>query len=646
MTHACDGLTSGTAHRESARRCPVFAFALHPVLALALPLAFAALGTRAHAQGWDGPGSAYPVSELVIEYAYDHPGHIPIEEVMELEIGLYPTPNGYVAPKPTAWSDRLLLGQLPKGGRYYPSALQHINWWIVRSINLRGINAVIVTIPDIEPGTGRDLRPRGETALRVRIWTGRVAIVRTTADGARFDDLPPDRLDNLPTHRWIQESSPLQAGGGEELVRGKDLDDYTAQLSRHPGRQVAAELKPGSQPLTTRVSYRVIEAKPWTAYAETSNTGTDETTDWRQRFGFTHRQLTGRDDILRLDYVTGNFKGINGAYGSYEAPFRLGNPGLRWRVSGAWSEFDASDFGFSNETFDGSGWEAGGRVLYNIEQDSNLFVDLDVGVRWQHAEVNNDFLATSADDDFFVPHLGVVVERNSSLSSLNATASIEGNIASVAGSDKADMTLLGRQDPDKDFYLLRWNGSYVFYLEPIIAYYTERYRSTPSETSSVAHEMAVSFRGQWAMGNRLIPQYEEVVGGFYTVRGYEQSLIAGDTVVLGSAEYRYHLARALAPSPETIELPVLGAFQLRPPRPDARPDWDLILRGFLDLARVGYSNSFGYESDETLAGFGGGVELQLFENLSLRVDTAIALAQVESVDRGDTEIYFQGMILY
>ena len=52
-----------------------------------------------------------------------------------------------------------------------------------------GIDGVFVTVPDIEPGTGRDLRPEGQTGLRLRIWTGRIAGVTTLADG-RLDAGP------------------------------------------------------------------------------------------------------------------------------------------------------------------------------------------------------------------------------------------------------------------------------------------------------------------------------------------------------------------------------------------------------------------------------------------------------------------------
>ena len=60
---------------------------------------------------------------------------------------------------------------------------------------------------------------------------------------------------------------------------------------------------------------------------------------------------------------------------------------------------------------------------------------------------------------------------------------------------------------------------------------------------------ALSTRGQIRFDDRLVPQFQQVAGGMFTVRGYEQSIVAGDSVVIGSAEYRFHLPRMLDPGP-------------------------------------------------------------------------------------------------
>jgi hemolysin activation/secretion protein len=592
---------------------------------------------------------SYPVSELVLEYALDHPGHPPLDPLLELEIGLRATEHGFVAPRPVDRTYRMKLSSLPEGARLFPSAIQHINWFIVLTLSRRGIDGVFVTVPEIEAGTGRDLRPEGETGLRLRIWTGRIASVTTFAEGERFGDLTVDERTNHPSHEWIRELSPLQPGGAKGLLRIGKLNDYAFALSRHPGRRVDAELSPGGQPGTTEIRYRVAENRPWMAYAQYSNTGTDSTTTSRERLGFVHNQLAGRDDILRLDYVTGNFDSVHGAAGSYEAPFLQSAPRLRWRTSGGWSQFDATEVGFSLPGFEGEQWEAGAELVYNLWQHHQLFVDLEAGVRWQHVEVENRlFTGIEGDDDFFLPRLGAVAKRNTLSSSLLASLDLEGNVAAVAGTgDSESLAGLGRQNPDPDFAVLRWDGSYSFYLEPVVNRTAWRDPSSP-EDSTLAHEVALAFKGQWAFDRRLVPQFEQVAGGLYTVRGYEQSVASGDTAVIGSAEYRFHLPRIFLPDPSPPELPLMGEFRARPPHIYGQPDWDLIFRVFVDAAHVMPSSGMDFEQSQTLAGAGGGIELQLLRHLSLRLDAGVALSELDdgSAGVGDTQLHLVGTLLY
>ena len=193
---------------------------------------------------------------------------------------------------------------------------------------------MIVTVPDIEEGTGRDLRPPGVTTLRLRIWTGRVARLASFADGERFGGLSTEERTNHPAHEWIRERSPVQPGGVRAILDVSALEDYASALSRHPGRRVDAEISPGEHPGTSQVNLRIAESKPWRIWGEYSNTGTSSTTKNRERFGFVDTQLSSRDDVLDVRYTTGDFDSVHAVYGSYEAPFTLNVPTLRGRLDG------------------------------------------------------------------------------------------------------------------------------------------------------------------------------------------------------------------------------------------------------------------------------------------------------------------------
>ena len=143
-----------------------------------------------------------------------------------------------------------------------------------------------------------------------------------------------------------------------------------------------------------------------------------------------------------------------------------------------------------------------------------------------------------------------------------------------------------------------------------------------------------------------MPQVQYVLGGFYTVRGYPQSLVAADDGLLFSAEYRYHLPRAFLPESPPRELPVLGEFRVAPQHVYGRPDWDLVLRTFFDWGRVDYSSAVVGESAETLSSLGVGIELAFKNFMSLRIDHGIARSAVLDVDSGDSETHVIATIRY
>ena len=125
----------------------------------------------------------------------------------------------------------------------------------------------------------------------------------------------------------------------------------------------------------------------------------------------------------------------------------------------------------------------------------------------------------------------------------------------------------------------------------------------------------------------------------------------GDTVVLGSLEYRFHLPRALGIEEEPTGRLFGEPFRWRPQQPYGRPDWDLIFKAFVDAGRAINSDRLAFEKDETLIGAGVGVELQVKRFLSLRVDWGMALEDVnegldDEVEAGDNRVHFVATLVF
>ncbi len=588
----------------------------------------------------DGP--AYPVSSFVLRYLHQgHRQHPKRSVLMELPITLGRTSTGFVAPRQGVPPVTITLDDFEGPVEvFHASAVQTILEHLRDELTRRNLLGVYVA-PDPQDidSAGRDLRPARRTRLRILITTAIVTDLRTIASGDRIKT--EQRIDN-PVYDWMLQRSPIQPGADpktrRDLLRRNKLDDYVYYLSRHPGRRVDVALSPAEAIGGVTLDYLVTENRPLSIYSQTSNTGTSQTDTLRQRFGLVNNQLTNNDDILLFDYMT-SFDAVNALTTSYEAPIP-GTERLRWRAYGGWSQFTAREVGVFLELFEGQSWAVGGEILYNFYQHRNLFLDLLVGARVQHIQVDNLLAATTGEENFLLPQIGVRLDYREQWYRTWGTVRAEWNASNVTRLDATELTRLGRLLPDTDFGLLRWDVRSEIFIEPLLNRAAWDDPTTPG-SSTLAHELALAFRGQWAAGNRLVPQFEQVIGGLYTVRGYEQSILAGDSVLVFNAEYRFHLPRALGIPPVPAEL--FGEpFRFVPQAVYGSADWDLILRGFFDIGRTFISSKLPFETEATLMGTGVGVQFQFKRNLDFRVDWGIALKDVpdRGVKAGSSQVYF------
>lgn len=606
----------------------------------------------------------YPVSRFVLSYFKPHP-HLPslqeIADTTTVELGR--TTQGYVA-----WSDDLAgkgfekvvvnLGAASARGveSYSGSALDAVLRAIIARFNALNLVAVVAAVSEDDvvqrddpndPEHGRDLRRPGDTELRIVVLVGEVAAVRTLAFGER---IPYDERIDHPLHARIRKQSPVRpASPGDpdpqDLPRKDLIDDYVFRLNRHPGRHVDVALGVGEDVGTVALDYMVAENRPWMVYGQVSNTGTRQTNEWRERFGFINNQLTGNDDILTVDYITAGFQDSHAVIGSYEAP--LVGDRLRWKVFGSWDEFTASDVGLGGLNFSGNGWYAGGELVANIAQHRELFVDAVAGARFLHQFVDQP-LGEDGKDDFFLPYVGLRADRVTEFSSTRGEVTFEFSVPGIAGTGD-NLDALGRIDADNDWIVMRWNLGTSFFIEPLIDPVVWR-RNIGTELSTLAHEVALEFKGQYSFDYRLIPTAEAVVGGLYTVRGYPESVTAGDGALIGTLEYRFHLPRVLGIERDPSRTPLFGEpFRFRPQTAFGQTDWDLIFRGFVDVGRTLIVDSASVpESEETLIGTGVGVEFLFRRNVSLRLDWGVALEDLSSADvsSGSNRLHFVATILF
>ncbi len=593
-------------------------------------------------------GKRYRIKCIELEYIEDHATLPDLDEFMNLRVQFGRSRDGYVSKRNDLELCEQTIGKLGEldSDYFYSSALRAISQTIVGEFNRRGIGGISVApAPGQIDQQGRDIRPPESECLKLQANISYISEIRTAGSGERFGQ---QQL-NHPSHDHIEANSPLQpsdrAGGGQDILRSKKLTDYVHWLNRHPGRRVDVGVAAAEQPGHIAVDYVIQENRPWMAYFQTSNTGTEQTNTWRQRFGYVNYQLTSHDDILSLDYLTAGFDASHAFIGSYEAPL----PGLdrvRWKILAAYSQYVASDVGFLSQDFSGNSWNAGGELSWNWFQHNDFFIDLVAGATFQSIETKNDLLAITAEESFFKPNVGLRFQRKRMIDNLYASVFLDTNLPSVAGTDKEQVSLLGRSNVDQDWLLVRWDGYTSIYLDPIFAPSAIENIDRPP-VSTLDHEFYFGFRGQQTLDqSRLIPQVQQTVGGMYTARGYDESVAVGDNAMIFTLEYRYHLPRALdlRQQPDTL----FGRpFKWSSQTGWDRPDWDLVLKGFVDYGVANINNKMTGEEDVDLLGAGVGMELLLWQNFNLRLDWAMALDEIEGkVDSGDHRLHLLTTLLY
>ena len=545
--------------------------------------------------------------------------------------------------KPTGYGiDRVLVyvGNLQPDSIFTAEGVQAILEATVAHFNKNGYYSVYVvpSVEDINPRTGKDLRSAEDKVLTLDIFLGTVSRSRTIAKGDRLAD---DAIDNKK-HEQILRRSPITGNvvdGNEAypLLRKNMLDDYLRRLNRHPGRRVDVSIASSGEPGSVYLDYLVTEQKPYTVYAQVSNTGTESTGDWRERVGFIHYQMTGNDDIFTVDFITAEFDNTNTVLSSYQIP--IVHPDyLSVEIYGTWSEFTAEDVGVSDIEFNGETASGGAELQASPWSFWNFAVDFVAGVRYADIEVESIIDVSRinvGETDILVPYAGFELERRDGLSSTRASLYYELNTSSI---DEDELDSLGRLNASPDWSLFRGGISQSFFMEPLL--FGNQWRDTTTWlTSTLAHEVRLELSGQYVLENdRVIPQETFVAGGAYSVRGYPESVASGDNGFFGRFEYLFHFPRVLKPASTYDEPPskLFDQYNVRPPKPLVFPDWDLALRGFFDYGDLYINDKDNSEFDSTLMSAGAGLDLQLLNNLNIRFDYGFVLKSIEDFD-GEVE---------
>ena len=400
---------------------------------------------------------------------------------------------------------------------------------------------------------------------------------------------------NNPGHKWFKDKLIL---GDVRLRPGEPVDSRKLTqdlnwLNNNPFRQVDVTFKPGDKLGLSDVELQVDDRIPVRPYVGYENSGTKFTGENRFLAGFNWGNAFGLDHQLNYQFSSDiNFDLVTANSASYIIP-------LPWRhtlmLYGSYvdGKADFSSIGLGT-TANGTSWQTSLRYSIPLPEIGHFRQEISAGFDFKRA--NNDLEAggtnvlQTLDTDVAQLELGysgLMTDPYGRTTFGLETYYSPGGLTEY--NNNSDFNNL-RTDAKADYFYARLN--------------VERVTGLPYNFSWVL--------GGWLQGAtaRLLPSEELALGGYNTVRGYDERVLLGDNGWIINNELR------------TPPLVLGNLLQL----PNGRDE----LQGlaFFDYGAVRINDQVpedGSDPNKTLCSVGAGFRWTVSHNLSFRLDYGFPL---------------------
>jgi hemolysin activation/secretion protein len=400
-----------------------------------------------------------------------------------------------------------------------------------------------------------------------------------------------------PGRKWFSDKlilGNLRLKPGDSIDSSK-LNDDLGWLNNNPFRQVNVAFKPGDKLGYTDVELRVDDRFPLRPYFGYEDSGTRFTGEERLLAGFNWGNVFGLDQQLNYQYSTDvNFDLVQANSASYVIP-------LPWRhtftlygsyVDGK-AEFTTAGM---NTVANVHSWQVSARYGIPLATIVNYQHQLSFGFDFKRG--NNDL---ESGGSTVLPYVNTDVAQ--------FVAAYNGLLPDPWGRTTFGTEFyyspggISGDNSDTTFNQLRTDSKAAYFYARATV---ERITGLPWDFSWDVRAM-----GQVASA-RLHPDEELAIGGYNSVRGYDERVVQGDDGVVVNNELR---TPALFPSK------AVGVPQV---------DDGLQFLGFFDYAFERQETSLladGNNPNVTLYSVGGGLRYTIRKNLSVRFDYGFPLTQ-------------------
>ncbi len=440
---------------------------------------------------------------------------------------------------------------------------------------------VLVEIPQQDISAG---------VIQVVIFESRLGAVRVEGNTWSSSPRLQEYIDLLPNQQ-IDESRLMK-------------DVYF--INRNPFRRVDIVYAPGEKPQTTDVILSVRERRAWRFYAGAENTGVDPVGRGRWYAGFNWGNAFWLGHIMSYQFTSSwNMHRFHAHTGEYTAP-------LPWKhvftVYGGYSEVHPK----INQSVirRNDGWSMQVSARYNIPLNITQFLEHEFSVGADFKRTNNTF-EFSEDFPLFGRNVNLtqlVVGYTGNYNRRSYRLDFDGDLYWSPGNLFKDQSNSDYESlrPDAKNHWVYFRGSFV-YLQRL-----------PKSFS-----LSLLARGQISSQN-LLPSEQFGLGGYDTVRGYEQREVNKDGAILLSGEARSPAFRLLKNIKSQWKVDDAMQFLI-----------------FLDYGWGSDHNALPSErKTDYLLGIGPGIRYTIEPYLTARLDWGIKLHKKADFGGGNTMVHF------
>jgi hemolysin activation/secretion protein len=475
--------------------------------------------------------------------------------------------------------------------------LREISQICIHYLKESGLEGMVAMVnpTQIDPTTGADLRSPGETGLEIKIWVARISTIHLAYSGTGDENKTRKKVENIIAKQmWKQRvlGQPLTTKFKKTVKR----------LGRNPSKSSRLLLLPGNRPGEVEGVVEIKEQKRTQFSLGVANSGSPSTGKWLWNGRFRLHELTRSDDPLDISWTVSDTAQRYGVGMGYRVP--LVQPGvLDLGITGMYSEYDGSSFALTPIDFQGSSTSLDlalyGNPLSWEKEKSNFSYQL--GMNYEKVESYNSIFQENAGGSFFTPRFSLSVERKGEIVRSIGSIVLRSNLSSIPVEQREFM---GGFEVEDKVPVLALSYRSMINLSKLFSSTNDPYADLDR------HSLWLNFDAVGSLTNqRMLPQKQWLLGGASGVRGYPESIVAGDHGFLFSAEYRWKLLS-------------LGTSSMK--------RFSLSLAPFFDYGQSFVKDPFFYESDQTLIGLGCGLLTELPGGGQARLDFAKPLKTVET----------------